>query len=64
MTIVDDTGAEQRYEIVGSMEANVRGGRISNESPIGKSLMGRKVGDKAPVQTPGGELLYSITAIE
>ena len=44
------------YEIVGTTEADVELGRISNESPIGNALLGRKVGDKVSVVTPSGIL--------
>ena len=44
------------YEIVGTTEADVEAGRISNESPIGNALLGRKVGDKVSVVTPSGIL--------
>ena len=42
------------YEIVGTTEADVEAGRISNESPIGNALLGRKKGDKVSVSTPSG----------
>ena len=42
------------YEIVGTTEADVEAGRISNESPIGNALLGRKVGDIVSVNTPSG----------
>ena len=42
------------YEIVGTTEADVEAGRISNESPIGNALLGRKKGDKVAVTTPSG----------
>ena len=42
------------YEIVGTTEADVEAGRISNESPIGNALLGRKKGDKVTVSTPSG----------
>jgi len=55
---------ERKYTIVGSNEANPSLGKISNESLIGKALLGRKVGEKVPVQTPAGEMLYEIKSIE
>ncbi len=55
---------ERKYRIVGSNEANPAQGKISNESLVGKVLLGRKVGDKLPVQTPAGEIVYEIKAIE
>lgn len=53
-----------KYYIVGSNEARPEEGKISNESPIGKSLLGHKVGDKVIVQTPGGEVAYAIMKVE
>lgn len=51
------------YHVVGPVEANPVEGKISNESPIGIALMGKKVGDKATVTTPKGEINYSIVAV-
>ena len=51
------------YHIVGPVEANPLEGRISNESPIGVALEGKKVGDEAVVTTPKGEISYKISAI-
>ena len=51
------------YNVVGPVEANPVEGTISNESPIGIALMGKKVGDKATVTTPKGEINYSIVAV-
>lgn len=48
------------YHIVGPVEANPLEGRISNESPIGVALMGKKVGDIATITTPKGEISYEI----
>lgn len=56
-------GAERTYSIVGSNEANPSEGKISNESTVGKSLLGKKRGDKVVVETPAGEKEYEITAI-
>lgn len=52
------------FEIVGSTEANPLGGRISDESPIGKGLLGHSVGDTIDVETPGGEITLVIKKIE
>lgn len=46
---------EEDYQIVGSAEADPVKGRISNESPVGRALMGKKKGDIVPVKTPAGE---------
>ncbi|ANB55906.1 transcription elongation factor greA [Anoxybacillus sp. B7M1] len=57
-------GEEETYTIVGSAEADPFEGRISNDSPIAKSLIGKKVGDEVSVQTPGGEMLVKIVAVQ
>lgn len=51
------------YHIVGPVEANPLEGRISNESPIGVALMGKKVGDTATITTPKGEISYEIISL-
>ncbi|OIP85753.1 transcription elongation factor GreA [Candidatus Saccharibacteria bacterium CG2_30_41_52] len=51
------------YSIVGPVEANPMEGRISNESPIGVALFGKKVGDMATIVTPKGEVTYEIASI-
>jgi transcription elongation factor GreA len=45
------------------MEADPTRGKISDESPIGKALMGKRVGDKAEIKTPAGSHIYSIVEI-
>lgn len=57
--IDDDTKEAFTYEIVGTTEADVEAGRISNESPIGNALLGRKAGDNVKVVVPAG--ITSIT---
>ena len=57
-------GDEESYTIVGSAEADPFEGKISNDSPIARSLMGKKVGDEVTVQTPGGEMNVRITTIK
>lgn len=56
-------GTEKKYTIVGSNEANPGAGKISNESLVGKALLGKKAGDKFEVPTPAGEMKYEILAI-
>ena len=51
------------YSIVGPVEANPLEGKISNESPIGLALFGKKVGDNAVITTPKGEVTYEIASI-
>jgi transcription elongation factor GreA len=55
---------QQRYTIVGSTEANPDEGKISNESPIGKALLGKKPGEEVEVVGPSGTMLYKITHVE
>lgn len=52
------------YMLVGAAEASPREGRISNESPLGKALLGRKVGDEVKVNAPGGTFAYRVVSIE
>jgi transcription elongation factor GreA len=54
---------EQQFSIVGSTEADPELGKISNESPIGKALLGKKPGDEVEVQVPAGTITYKITKI-
>jgi transcription elongation factor GreA len=60
----DGTDLEETYAIVGSVEVDPKNGRISNESPMGKALLGKKVGDKINVKTPGGEIQFVILKVE
>ena len=55
---------ELEYKIVGSTEANSIKGKISNESPVGRALMGRKVGDKVDVDTQVGVVSYKVLEIQ
>ena len=55
---------EETYEIVGSQEANPILGRISDESPLGRSLMGKKKGEKIEFEAPGGIIHYEIIDFE
>lgn len=55
---------ELEYKIVGSTEANSLKGKISNESPVGRALIGSKVGDVITVETQAGELSYKVLEIQ
>jgi transcription elongation factor GreA len=55
---------EYHYMLVGAFDANPSAGRISNESPVGKALLGHKAGDEVMVSTPGGVKEYTILRIE
>jgi transcription elongation factor GreA len=62
--VKDEGGKSQKYTIVGSAEANPREYRLSNESPVGKALIGRKRGEEVVVSTPRGERMLKITKID
>ncbi|MDP2727903.1 MAG: transcription elongation factor GreA [Dehalococcoidia bacterium] len=57
-------GDEENYTIVGSYEADPAKGRISNESPVGKAVLGRRVGDEVQVQAPGEMLRLTVVGIK
>jgi len=57
-------GGTQKYTIVGSTEANPDEGKISEESLVGKALLGKKAGDEVAVQVPSGTLNYKIHKVE
>lgn len=60
----NDTAKGVTYQIVGPVEANPLEGKISNESPIGKALLGKKQGDKVEIETPKGTVHYTIIDIK
>lgn len=63
--IVSGLGREQTYSIVGAVEANPLEGKISNESPLGQALLGKKVGEEASFVAPSGvEVKYKIVSID
>jgi transcription elongation factor GreA len=64
--IVREAGSdfEETYTIVGSMEADPVKGRISNNSPIGKALLGKRIGDRVAVSSPGGEIVFEVVNIQ
>ncbi len=55
---------EMEYKIVGSTEANSLQGKISNESPVGKALIGAKIGDVVKIETQAGTLQYKVLEIQ
>ncbi len=63
VTVADEEG-ETVYTVVGSAEASPAQGRISNESPVGRAIMGHRRGDQVEVVTPGGVLKLTITDID
>ena len=63
VTIVEEGGDPETYHLVGSAEADPRKGRISNQSPLGRALLGKRVGDTVTVSAPAGVLSFQIIAI-
>jgi len=61
--IIEVNGKEKTYSIVGSNEANPLQGLISNESPIGSALLGKKENDTAEVEAPAGRIIYKIKKV-
>lgn len=62
--LYDETYKEEvTYTIVGSAEANPIKGKISNESPVGRAILGRRVGDSVEVMTPGGANVFKVLEI-
>ena len=59
-----DENEELEYQIVGSQEANPMSGRISDESPIGRGLLGHKVGETVTIEAPAGEMKFTILSVE
>ncbi len=56
-------GAKMTYKLVSESEADLKSGKISVNSPIGKGLVGKTVGDKAEIQTPGGKMSFEVLEI-
>ena len=59
----EEYGDECEYRVVGSTEADPRNGKISDESPVGKALLGKKIGEEVIVEAPGGEFKLKILGI-
>lgn len=60
---LQSTAKTVTYTVVGPVEADPLAGKISNESPIGKELMGKKVGDEVKIKTPKAEMVYIVKSI-
>lgn len=63
VTIASHSGNDMKLTIVGSQEADPAAGKISNESPMGRALLGHKIGDEVEIQAPKGPILYTIKDI-
>jgi len=64
VTLIDEDDKKVRYQLVGQVEANARDGRISYNSPLGRALIGREVGEEVEVSTPSGDRYYEIEKVE
>ena len=65
VSVIDlEDGSRETYQIVGSQEANPMQGRISDDSPFGRGLLGREVGDTAVVDAPAGQLHFKIVSVD
>ena len=64
VTIAEEGGEPETYHLVGSAEADPRRGRISNQSPLGRALLGKRVGETVTVSAPAGMLSFQIIAIQ
>ena len=64
VTLLDEDDKKVRYQLVGQVEADANQGRISYNSPLGRALIGREVGDEVEVSAPSGDRYYEIKKIE
>ncbi|BBC72756.1 transcription elongation factor GreA [Altererythrobacter sp. B11] len=64
VTVLDDAEKPQRYQIVGQAESDAKKGRISYDSPLGRALIGKQVGEEVEVTVPSGDRFYLIEKVE
>lgn len=64
VTVQEKGEDPETFMLVGAKEADPRAGKISHESPIGKALLGKRAGDTAKADTPGGAILFKILKVE
>jgi transcription elongation factor GreA len=64
VTLLDEDEKKVRYQLVGQVEADAKDGKISYNSPLGRALIGRQVGEEVEVSTPSGDRYYEIKKIE
>ena len=64
VTVLDDDDKPMKYQIVGRPEADAKKGRISYDSPLGKALIGKSVGDEVEVTVPSGDRFYLVEKVE
>lgn len=64
VTLVEEgTDEPEVFRVIGPAEADPANGKVSNESPLGRALLGHRVGDLVTVEAPGGQIVFRITAI-
>jgi transcription elongation factor GreA len=63
VTLRSEDGEEETWVLVSPQEANTLDGTISTQSPVGRSLVGRRAGDSAEVRTPSGAIVYTVVAV-
>ena len=64
VSIEGEDGEEARYQLVGPDEFDAAAGRISVDSPVGRALMGKRLGDEVTVRRPKGEMVYTVLKID
>ncbi|MES2121000.1 MAG: transcription elongation factor GreA [Pseudomonadota bacterium] len=64
VTLIDEDDKKVKYQLVGQTEADARVGRISYNSPLGRALIGREVGEEVEVSAPSGDRYYEIKKVE
>lgn len=64
VTLLDEDDKPVKYQIVGQTEADAKSGRISYSSPLGRALIGKKVGEEVEVTVPSGDKFYLVDKIE
>jgi transcription elongation factor GreA len=64
VTLTDEDDKKVKYQLVGQSEADARDGKISYNSPLGRALIGREVGDEVEFSTPSGDRYYAIDKVE
>ncbi|WP_454883927.1 transcription elongation factor GreA [Sphingomonas oryzagri] len=64
VTLLDEDEKPVKYQIVGQIEADAKQGRISYNSPLGRALIGRRIGDDVEVTVPSGDRYYAVDKIE
>lgn len=62
--VKDHKGKKATYTIVGMAEADPKDGRVSNESPVGTAMLGKKVGDKINIKAPAGDMTWTVVKID